>query len=493
MFVTIMELSMLECDPHYLFKELRAYKHLAYGQIAHYLRHPDGHYVKLVYEFHDTGKNYYVTGDNDIFRDEHHIKVTFKDGSPIKARDLPKYFHPNGVRYELQSEYTKIMEAFMYLRGLGYQWTVPTEKKHPTNHGPFFKEYFNLDGVEVTREGQTVDKGWKRKAELAKDKSERIVENFHYFNLARIILNPNNPNVAIFGGFARELVSSYHNASRATKVLWMIWKRPGSIFKKFPREIIKHLSFHVMESRFDPEWCLDKISDIDMLINPYPQHSPKRNMDFMDLVEEQCERLQDRGYEIMYKKQGDEYQGRQRNGGYLHCSVTIQHPVTERYLKIDMVSVFEDMILDTDVNSLILRNNWQWIPRSHCPVPIQIIIKHIRDREFITINEVRKMYYRVQHLQEKGWKHLNSTSATRKDKPYWQIETEAKEPKISRTRKEQKTREKAVKEHEEKQKKEKEDAIKREQIREKNRKRAAAKKEKKKNSVQKNGWIVVGK
>lgn len=210
-----MDLSALECDPYMLFKELRSFK-----KLDHYLRHPDGHYAKLRYEWHIKDKSY--VGESEKVKDHHRIEVRFKNGFPIKIHNLPRTFRRNGIHFELELRYSKLADVFMYLCGLGFRWTIPTEKKHPTNHGPFFKEYFTNAGVEITKEGRIIDLNHKAIAVSAKKRAERIVGNYQYYELARAILTPQNNNVAIFGGFARDMISGYWNAFRAARSILMI-------------------------------------------------------------------------------------------------------------------------------------------------------------------------------------------------------------------------------------------------------------------------------
>jgi hypothetical protein len=80
-------------------------------------------------------------------------------------------------------------------------------------------------------------------------------------------------------------------------------------------------------------------------------------------------------------------------------------------MRIDMVSVFEDMIFDIDVNSLVLQHDWTWTKRVNCLIPMNVIRNHVANHEFVALNERKDMYYRIQSMKEHGSSTTSSTTS----------------------------------------------------------------------------------
>lgn len=384
----------VECDPRDLFKELKVY-----NSLHHYIRHPNGAKIRIHYSF--EMKPYRPDGFQSKKEDlEYHFNAKVTDAKV----NLPKIFGKSDSKYcQVMCTYEKFVEAFTFLWSMGYRWTIPTEKKHPTQIGDLGKEYFNLDGVEITKDGAVVDQVEKKRIIDAKKLAKRIQVNTDYYQLARDIFK-GTYNVGIFGGFARESLAAYFNTLQAARTLLMIRNRRGTPFDIFPRDLVLYICKYIIDSS-DSAWCFSKINDIDLMLQNHDDPN-----DFMRDVEDQCITLSSK-YKILSKKQGEIYRGKKRHGGYLHCTVMLaplEDISTARTMKIDMVSVFEDMILDTDVNSLILHHDWTWTKRTACPIPMNVIRNHVAHRVFVTLNESKNIYYRIQNMKELGWKHLKT-------------------------------------------------------------------------------------
>jgi hypothetical protein len=385
--INLLAIMSLECDPRDLFKELKIH-----NSLHHYIRHLNGTKIRIRYSF--EMKPYSPFGYTQPKKAdlEYHFNATV---SAVKF-DLPKIFKKEyGKYYRVTCTYEKFVEAFMFLHGMGYQWTIPTEKKHPTRKGDLGKEYFNLDGVEITKNNLLVDQEEKKRLIDAKNLATRIQVNDGYYQLAQDILTTSTDKVRIFGGFARDSLAAYFNMLQAVRALLMIHNRRGTPFDVLPRDVVRYLCKYIIDWR-DPAWCFSEVNDID---------SPD---DFMRDVKVKCIALSNK-YKIISKKQGEIYRGKKRHGGYLHCTVTVasRKDVPTNTMRIDMVSVFEDMILDIDVNSLVLQHDWTWTKPRNCPIPMNVIQNHVENHEFVTLNEPKDMYYRIQSMKDRSWIYLN--------------------------------------------------------------------------------------